>query len=370
MKHIVVSGCSFTHNGYCTLGDYSKDKTDWMRDDIELRTWAHWLQDRLKDDYKVYNYGNITNDNKTIIRSVIYKVKQLLEDGVSPNDISVICQFSGLTRTSFFISSDKYHQFEDSRFANSVFYDKSLVDVYENHRRTGEVFGKACDYIETVQDDTTHVGYRRYEHGYHHLSGGGDPADGPNKCNNDFVHHYLTHVMSISERYFEWFEYIHMLLNFLKSNNIKFPHFFTMGNNFSGYSNYDSGPPEYGTPRGKSTYTHLVTDKIIPDTYVEDKKLEFKNGYVNSYAKDIDFDNLFWFYDEEDIHSHGGIIEWSIRNFDENQKSNLPVVLWREMNGMSVKEQKKFLDIGWYGHTSSLLARKFVDEVVLNFPVF
>ena len=40
------------------------------------------------------------------------------------------------------------------------------------------------------------------------------------------------------------------------------------------------------------------------------------------------------------------------------------------MNGMSVKEQKKFLDTGWYGHTSSLLTRKFVDEVVLNFPVF
>ena len=65
------------------------------------------------------------------------------------------------------------------------------------------------------------------------------------------------------------------------------------------------------------------------------------------------------------MHKYGGIIEWTIRNFDENQKSDLPVVLWREMNGMNIKEQKDYLNNSWYGHTSSLLTRKFVNEVIL-----
>ena len=60
------------------------------------------------------------------------------------------------------------------------------------------------------------------------------------------------------------------------------------------------------------------------------------------------------------------MIEWSIRNFDENQKSDLPVVLWREMNGMNEKEQRKHFKKDWYGHTSSILTRKFTKEVVMK----
>ena len=35
------------------------------------------------------------------------------------------------------------------------------------------------------------------------------------------------------------------------------------------------------------------------------------------------------------------------------------------MNGMNIKEQKDYLNNSWYGHTSSLLTRKFVNEVIL-----
>ena len=76
---------------------------------------------------------------------------------------------------------------------DSVIIDM-ILDHYNIQSLSGKreiLTGKACDYIEAVQDDTAEVGYRRYEHGYHHLSGGGDPAEGPNECNNDFVQHYL-----------------------------------------------------------------------------------------------------------------------------------------------------------------------------------
>ena len=48
---------------------------------------------------------------------------------------------------------------------------------------------------------------------------------------------------------------------------------------------------------------------------------------------------------------------------------DLPKVLWREMNGMSLDEQKKYLERSWYGHTSSILTKKFVNEVVLNWDI-
>ena len=100
MKHIVVSGCSFTNNYRCNL----QDERYWLNDRIEDWTWAHWLQQSLKETHILHNYGTITNDNKTIIRSIIYKISDLLKEGVNPNDINVIAQFTSLTRNSFFIT--------------------------------------------------------------------------------------------------------------------------------------------------------------------------------------------------------------------------------------------------------------------------
>ena len=91
----------------------------------------------------------------------------------------------------------------------------------------------------------------------------------------------------------------------------------------------------------------------------------YENPYVKTYADRIDFDK-WWFFEEEGVHEYGGIIEWSIRNFDENQESDLPIVLWRELNHMSEKEQREYLEQNWYGHTSSLLTKKFVKEIILK----
>ena len=89
-------------------------------------------------------------------------------------------------------------------------------------------------------------------------------------------------------------------------------------------------------------------------------------SFCNKFHNKFLIDKYFWFFEEENLHKYGGIIEWSIRNFDENQKSDLPVVLWRELNGMSEREQRKYLNKSWYGHTSSILTRKFVNEIILN----
>ena len=84
----------------------------------------------------------------------------------------------------------------------------------------------------------------------------------------------------------------------------------------------------------------------------------------------INFDKYFWFFEENLVSLYGGIIEWSIRNFNsELDTDNLPKVLWREMNGLDIEGQKAYLERSWYGHTSSILTKKFVEDVVLNWDI-
>ncbi len=344
MKHIVVSGCSFTNNFRINI----RDERDWKTEPIQDWTWAYWLQDSLKNTHELHNYGTITNDNKTITRSIIYKVSQLLKEGVSPEDISVIVQWTTLTRNSFFVTPEKYN----------------LVNPKIRYQKNNETWGHTCDYLINGKDKIS-----PYEHGYFHLTGGFNPTNNP--INIDRVtFEWLDKVMTYTERYFEWFEYINMLLNFLHINGITKIKFFNMSNNFSkNYLNGGKNPPYHETPMHKSVYECIIQNKDICNTW-EQKELEFENSYVKSYAEKIDFNKYFWFFEENSLHLFGGLIEWSIRNFDYNMDGDLPKVLWREMNGMDIEEQKKYLEKSWYGHTSSILSKKFVNDVVLKWDIF
>jgi len=344
MKHIVVSGCSFTNNFRINIGDERR----WERDAIEDWTWANWLQHYLKDNYILHNYGTVTHDNKSITRSIIYKVSDLLKEGVKPEDIIVIAQWTTLIRNSFFITPEKY----------------IAVNPAFRYKKYNESWAHTTDYLISGKDKTS-----EYEQGYFHLTGGYNPTN--NLINIDpVVFEYLDKVMSYTERYFEWFEYITLLLNFLEVNGITKIKFFNMSNNFSKkYLNEGKTPPYYHTPTNKSVYECIIENKDICDTW-EQKELKFENSYVKSYAEKIDFNKYFWFFEENSLHLFGGMIEWSIRNFDYNLEGDLPKVLWREMNGMSLDEQKKYLERSWYGHTSSILTKKFVNDVVLNWDIF
>jgi hypothetical protein len=344
MKHIVVSGCSFTNNFRINIGDERR----WERDPIEDWTWAHWLQHYKKDTHILHNYGTITHDNKNIVRSIIYKVSDLLKEGVSPNDIVIVAQFTTLIRNSFFVTPEKYYP------ANPKL----------RYERNGDSWPHTTDYLINGKDKIS-----PYEHGYFHLTGGYNLTNNPINI-DPVISEWLDKVMTYTERYFEWFEYINMLLDFLHNKGITKIKFFNMSNNFSKkYLSEGKTPPYYHTPTDKSVYECIVENKDICDTW-EEKELQFENSYVKSYADKIDFKKYFWFFEENFVHSYGGIIEWSIRNFDYNMEGNLPKVLWREMNGMDLDEQKKYLEKSWYGHTSSILANKFVEDVVLNWEIF
>jgi hypothetical protein len=344
MKHIVVSGCSFTHNFRCNL----ESERRWETDSIEDWTWAHWLQDSLKSTHILHNYGTITHDNKTIARSIIYKVSDLLKSGIPGEDISVVVQWTSLVRNSFFVTPEKYKS----------------VNPKVRWIRNNESWAHTTDYLINEKDKTS-----PYEHGYFHLTGGFNPTNNPINI-DPLSFEWFDKIMSYNERYFEWFEYINMLLNFLSVNGVTKIKFFNMNNNFSKkYLAEGNTPPFYHTSKEKSVYECIIQNKDVCNTY-EQKDLDFENAYVKSYAEKIDFKKYFWFFEENFVHSYGGIIEWSIRNFDYNMDGDLPKVLWREMNGMDLDEQKKYLERSWYGHTSSILTKKFVNDVVLKWDIF
>jgi hypothetical protein len=344
MKHIVVSGCSFTHNFRCNL----ESERRWETDSIEDWTWAHWLQDSLKSTHILHNYGTITHDNKTIARSIIYKVSDLLKSGISGEDISVVVQWTSLVRNSFFVTPEKYKS----------------VNPKIRWIRNNESWAHTTDYLINQKDKTS-----PYEHGYFHLTGGFNPTNNPINI-DPLSFEWFDKIMSYNERYFEWFEYINMLLNFLSVNGVTKIKFFNMNNNFSKkYLAEGNTPPFYHTSKEKSVYECIIQNKDVCNTY-EQKDLDFENAYVKSYAEKIDFKKYFWFFEENFVHSYGGLIEWSIRNFNCNMDGDLPKVLWREMNGMDLDEQKKYLERSWYGHTSSILTKKFVNDVVLKWDIF
>jgi len=344
MKHIVVSGCSFTNNYKININH----ERDWQNDPIEKWTWANWLQYYLKDTHTLYNYAAVTHDNKSIVRSIIYKVSDLLKSGTPAEDITVVAQWSSLTRNSFFITPEKYQS------ANPEII----------YKKTSHTWPHTTDYLINGKDKVS-----PYEHGYFHLTGGFNLINNPINI-DPLTLEWFDKVMTSTERYFEWFEYINMLLNFLHVNGITKIKFFNMSNNFSkNYINGGLNPPYYNKEKHKSVYECIIEDKNICNTW-EQKELEFKNSYVKSYAEKIDFKKYFWFFEENFVHLYGGMIEWSIRNFDYNMDGDLPKVLWREMNGMDLDEQKKYLEKSWYGHTSSILTKKFVEDVVLNWEIF
>jgi len=342
-KYIIGSGCSFTNN-YKVNVDVSNKENRWKNELIEEYTWVNWLRNILdEDDYEFYNYGTVTNDNKTICRSIFYKVSDLVfNQKVNPKDIIVIAQWTTLTRNSWFVSPSKY-------------IENGELDI-QKYERYHESLPHAVDYL--TFKDKKYV----YEHGYFYLTGGYNKTG---QHLDDYTEKYFTDVMSKEERYIEWFDSVVGLISWLENIGISKFHSFNMNNNFSKSALEGRTPPDNIWWDRGDIYDQMIKQKRVANTWNDDIII-YDNPYVKTYADRIDFDKYFWFFEEENLHKYGGIIEWSIRNFDENQKSDLPVVLWRELNGMSEKEQRKYLNKSWYGHTSSILTRKFVNEVILN----
>lgn len=361
MRYIVTSGCSFTRQW--RRPGISGDEYDFIDDIPSQYKWPHFIQSEYKND-KVINYGNPTNDNAVIVDSIIYGVSKLLKDNVKPENIKVIVQWSGWSRSSFFISKSK--QIENSNY----YLNKSFIKERDkNNGDKTEHFAHVNDFINEKKE---YIG----EHGYYILSGGYYGGGSHIKAKAiEFFHDFVEHILSAEERMLQYFKSILLLQSFCKERGIDYT-CFTMHNNFSkDYTEKDAFP---GIVHTKNMAYEVVMNKFIPITWENDLVYEYEDIPYLKYLYDlIDF-NKFWFYKEDGVTMYGGQSEWAIKNFDIDEISddeNFPNILWQETmpmiyggKTMNREELIKHLQKNnWWQHTSPYLNKKFVKEVLIDF---
>lgn len=333
MKHLIASGCSFSslakpNVDMPTQYDLSKkDKTTW--------TWIEWIQYYEGDKYELHNYGCPTNDNDTIVESVLYAINKLLKEGISTTDIEVIIQWSAVSRKSFFIP-------------------KGMVD-----RSKLNVTTHTNDFIDEKR--------YKFEHGFKYLTGGYNRTNNLDEL-NDIAFNYLAMEYSNEERIINFLKNIIFISNFCKAKGIKYK-FFTMGNNFSEkiFSPYEIINKENKAQQEPHLpiATNLLETKLIGENW--DAGIMIDTPYINYLIDLIDF-NDFWFLEVPNYHKYGGSIEWSIVNWGDGVKDDsglgLSEIIYFEMEGLSEQERNDYFKHKSYGHPSSLMWRKFYFEVL------
>jgi len=360
MKYIVTSGCSFTRQ-YRRIG-ITGNEYDFMNDAISQWKWPHFIQKEYPD-YKVLNYGNPTNDNAVIAKSILYGVNKLLKEGVSTENIKVVVQWSGWSRNSAFISKQK--QIENNYFLNKEFVAERDKDRWP----INEDFAHINDFIN---EPKKYIG----EHGYFILSGGYHNGHVKAKA-KEYFEDYVNHIFSAEERMIEYLQNILLIQYFCKANGIECK-FFTMHNNFSAdYVTEDRFPLWKPVGSSNSEAWFVVNKKFIPSTWENDNKVQFENSPYIKYLFDmVDFEK-FWFYKEDGLTKYGGQVEWSIKRYNHDEVSeydDIPNIIWLECRG-NWDDNKRDKDelIKWlektvyWQHTSPYLNYMFVKEELKSF---
>jgi len=361
MKYIVTSGCSFTRQ-YRRPG-IDGDEYDFMEDAPSQYKWPHFIQKEYAND-KVINYGTPTNDNSVIVDSIIYGVFKLLKNNIKPENIKVIVQWSGWSRSSFFISKSK--QIENANY----FLNKNFVkEIDKNKYDKIEHFAHVNDFINEKKE---YIG----EHGYYILSGGYYGGGTHIKARAiEFFEDFIEHILSPEERMLQYFKSILLLQSFCNEKGIDYK-CFTMHNNFSfDYTNKDAFP-NFGD-KVDPAY-EVIINKTIPTTWEKDLVYNYEDKPYLKYFYDlIDF-NKFWFYKEEGVTMYGGQSEWAIKSFNIDEISddkNFPNILWMEclppvFLGKTMNREELIFHLqrnNWWQHTSPYLNRKFVREELAEF---
>lgn len=87
MKHLIVSGCSFTQENIHP-------------------TWATYLNEYLSPETYV-NTAKSSQGNSLISKGIFHNVCQKLEKGVNPEDIFVAIMWSGSQRSDFYVMDER-----------------------------------------------------------------------------------------------------------------------------------------------------------------------------------------------------------------------------------------------------------------------
>ena len=293
MQTIICSGCSFT-NFHAT-----KDKGS-----------IFWPE-HLSQYYSVYNVGSPTNDNKTIVRSLIYKANELIKRG--QKNLTLIPCWTFMNRDSIYIPN----------------VPTSLV-----HK---------TDYT-----------YTNYKNGYYGLSGNNffDWMNEEHDFENEkrFFNSKVRWVKSNEEDMLSFLEWFHYLITFCEANQIKLKTFF-IKDMLSETTDIFEGQTETQEESIKPLDYELLEIKLkqLFDESSFNKKGNVKkfntNLYINNFYNIIDWEKYCWFY-KNDYGVYGGVYEWIYDNVEEDK--------WIEGDNLIA------------GHPSSSVWKKFVNDILLK----
>jgi hypothetical protein len=255
-KHIVIAGCSFTQHN-------------------RSETWHHNIKEDISDKSTLHNVGIGGAGNYTISTMCINKVSELLKKGISPEDILVITQWSGISRKSFI---------GDNR--------PSILSVDFRH----------CEAASEIKSLASKNGQSKF------------CWDIGKKNNENYWTHYKDNYWSDECAFIETLENILRTQWFLKSSNIKFLMFL----GWDLFTNADEGQNMHPSWRGWF--------KANDGRGQWDKRVAYKNR-ANELLKDIyqwsahlwnmiDFSH-FTFFENENV-KFGGMIQWGQQNLSHN----------------------------------------------------
>jgi hypothetical protein len=142
IKHIVTAGCSFT-----------------QRDE----TWSSFIERDFKEA-EIHNVGISGAGNYTISTLCINKTQSLLSKGVSPDEIRVLIQWSGVSRKSFigerssslsvnFVDTKSPTEFRDIHGDSKFCWDigrKNDIGYWKKYK--DDYWSDECAFVETLEN--------------------------------------------------------------------------------------------------------------------------------------------------------------------------------------------------------------------------
>ncbi len=293
----------------CSFTNNCRLNPDDMDSGVEptRQSWPYHLNLRLGEEYKVLNYGGATNDNVSMCRILLYHIDRLIKNKVNPSDISVIAQWSDASR-------------------QSIYFHKQMD---KEHLTTGHTLVYHNDWNKIP--------------GLFFLTGGFNPPTGPDSAITwlnieNSIKYYELEINwdSIVNQTMQWFEMWLLLEKTCKEYGIK-TFYMSMRDIFTIHSG-----------------SNFLINKSL-DTKFWIDNIEVLKPYVDKLP--IDSKN-YWHYKH-----YKGLLEWTI----DNKLDNIPV--FQEFffdNVWSYDEYLKIQPNGW-GHPSSDMMEKFVDEELIKF---
>lgn len=275
-------------------------------------------------------------------RSIIYTVNKLINNGINPTDIFVVCEFSQPNRLLIelpvkdadYILSDKDHSEGTFILDNKFRRNPDSYDYVIKHKSLNAIFGDRV-YINPELDDFSEYSFN---HKYYLKS-----------FNKNSI---ITHKPI--DRYESYITNIIATQTFLKSLGIDYV-FFLMNNVFEGFIN-----------ETMHVYTQsdirkiLMNDAVILPNLKNYKKIYDFSSYLAEMWNLIDF-SKFVFY-KTDRFNFGGIDEYAMEKFGN-------IAYLSAANPWDIPEDKFVMSFGAHPH-DSVYVNFFIDFIydrLINF---